>query len=255
MHDDLLASRPEGASHNADICMFCVDKATQDSPVTSVIPPAAGGSDVSDTQPIPDTRREGHNPMSDISKETHEALVAKAVSDATSVTEKALETKTAEASDLAAQNTKLTEELAAAKADNERLNSELDTAQVGLKAANEKVTQLESDIAEAADKAAKAELATERANQVKNLKLYDDEYVAERASAWAEMTDTAWAERLDEWSKVRPASTETATSTDTASAMSGTSGELTKEPAEPGTDAAAQSTNKKPARRAALGLS
>jgi hypothetical protein len=236
LHDQLLASKPEGASHNPDICQFCVDKATEDASTASRNPPADGGPDVSETQPVPDEHggRDTH-PMSDmISKETHEALLAKAVADATSATEKALETKTAEAKDFAAKAEKL-------EADN-----------AGLKADNEKVTQLESDIAKKDEAAAKAEIASKRAEQVKNLKLYDDQYVAERASAWAELTDEAWDQRLDEWSKLKPA-TDASQNTDAASAMSGTSGDLTKEPASTDT-AGDQSTKKSSARRAVLGL-
>lgn len=254
MHDELLADMPEGASHNADICSFCVDQATQIESTASRNPPADGGPDVSGNQSVPDEHggRDIHT-MSDnnISKETHEALLAKAVTDATSATEKALETKTAEAKDLAAENEKVKSENADLKADNERLNGELDTAQVSLKAATEKVTQLESDIARKDQEAAKAEVASKRAEQVKNLKLYDDEYVTERASAWADLSEEAWAERIDEWSKLKPASETPAT--DAASAMSGTSGSLTKEPSSQ--DAAAESTTNKPsARRAVLGL-
>lgn len=253
LHDELLASKPEGASHNADICQFCVDKATEDASTASRNPPAVGGPDVSETQPVPDEHggRDTH-PMSDmISKETHEALLAKAVADATSATEKALETKTAEAKDLAAKAEKLEADNASLKADNDRLNGELDTAQVSLKAANEKVTQLEADIAAKDEAAAKAEIASKRAEQVKNLKLYDDQYVAERASAWAELTDEAWDQRLEEWSKLKPAA-DASTSTDAASAMSGTSGDLTKEPAS--TDTAGDQSKKTSARRAVLGL-
>ena len=186
--------------------------------------------------------------MSDMTKETHEALLTKAVNDATVATEQALATKTEENKSLAAKNQELESEVASLKADNDRLNGELDTAQVSLKAANEKVDQLESDIAAKDEAARKAEIASKRADQVKNLKLYDDEYVQERASSWAELSDEDWTSRLDEWAKIRPVDA-AATKTDNASAMSGTSGELTKEPA---TDAAHET--KTPARRAALGL-
>lgn len=253
LHDELLAHKPEGASHNADICQFCVDKATQDASTASRNPPADGGPDVSENQPAPNEHggRDTH-PMSEtISKETHEALLAKAVADATSATEKALENKTQEAKELAAKVEKFEADNAGLKADNDRLNGELDTAQVSLKAADEKVTQLETDISAKDEAAQKAEIASKRSEQVKNLKLYDDEYVAERASAWAELTDEAWSQRLDEWSKLKPATD--APTTDAASAMSGTSGDLTKEPVS--TDTAGAQSKKTSARRAVLGLS
>lgn len=251
VHDELLANRPEGASHNSDICQFCVDKATEDVSTASRIPPADGGPDVL-IQQVPDEYggRDNH-PMSDtMTKETHDALLAKAVADATSTTEKALEAKAEEVKGLVEKVETLEADNASLKADNDRLNGELDTAQVGLKAATEKVAQLESDIAARDEAAAKAEIASKRAEQVKNLKLYDDEYVAERASAWADLSDEDWTSRLDEWSKIHPAITEPS-ATDTASAMSGTTGTLTQEPVS--TDSAAESTTPS-ARRAVLGL-
>lgn len=252
LHDSLLAEKPEGASHNVDICPFCVESAQSSSP--SRIPPSSAGRDVSETTSQSPTHTEGGTPepMSDtantISKETHDALLAKAVSDATSTTEAALATKTTE---LAAANTKvseLTTEVEQLKGDNARLNSELDTAQVSLKTATDEVASLKNDIAAKDAAAAKAEVASKRADQVKNLALFDDEYVAEKASIWADLADADWALRLEEWSKLKPAAASTEKTTDAASAMSGTSEALTKEPV----DAASKSTT--PARRAALGL-
>lgn len=251
MHDDLLASKPEGASHNGDICPFCVEQATE---IKSTVPEPSrsGGPDVSESQPIPEHGGRDTNPMTDMTKETHEALQAKAVADAVAATEQALATKTEEASAATARADKAEAELATAQADNARLNGELDTAQVSLKTATDKVTQLESDIATKDEAAAKAEIASKRAEQVKNLKLYDDTYVAERAEAWADLSDDDWASRLDEWNKIRPADAKVTPITDAASAMSGTSDALTKEPSS--TDTAGETT-KPTARRAVLGLS
>lgn len=254
MHDELLAAQPKGASHNADICPFCVDKATEN---TSTVPDPSRlrGPDVSEIQSVPNAHGgRDTQPMSDtkmISEETHQALLQKAVADATSATEKALETKTTEAETLKASLAQLESDNAGLKADVDRLNGELDTAQVSLKAANDKATQLEADIAAKDEAARKAETASKRAEQVKNLKLYDDEYVAERASAWAELADDDWASRLDEWAKLKPLKDAPASSDTAASAMSG-SGDLTKEPVS--TDTAAHTT-KPSARRAVLGLS
>jgi hypothetical protein len=190
--------------------------------------------------------------MSDtISTETHEALLKTKVADAVAATEQALAAKTEEAANEKARADKAEAELETVKADNAKLNTELDTAQVSLKAANEKAAQLEADLAAKDEASAKEKLATERASQVRNLKIFEDTYVDERASSWADMAEEDWSARLDEWAKIRPVSTETVT-TDAASAMSGTSGELTKDPE---SDAAAESTKKPSARRAALGLS
>lgn len=254
VHDDLLASKPEGASHNADICQFCVaDKAAQGSAVPE--PSRSDAAGTPDNQPAAiEHGGRDTTPMSDtISKETHEALVAAKVAEATSVTEKALETKTTEAQDLASKVDSLEAEKATLQKEVDRLNSELDTAQVAQKAATEKAEQLEKDIAAERDKATKAELASKRADQVKNLGLYPDEYVQERASKWAEMAEEDWAERLDEWSKLaKPADATKTTDKPSDSAMSGTSGNLTEDPKSTDT---AGATTKPSSRRAVLGLS
>jgi len=187
-----------------------------------------------------------------ISMETHEALQAKAVNDAVATTEKALHTITAERDDLKQKVETLSSEKAALAADNERINKELDSAQVELKSAKDEIATLKADIAKKDEDAAKAEIASKRAEQVKNLKLFDDKYVSEKASSWATIEDTAWAERIEEWRQLKPtaasddASGDTKkTDGDTASAMSGTTESLTKPP---------DNGKKANPRRAALGL-
>lgn len=254
LHDDLLAGMPEGARHDSDICPVCVDKATRVEPTTSRNPSRRkGGPDVSDSsQQSPDehggrdTKTMSENDM--ISKETHEALLEKALKDATSATEGALQRKTEEASQLKDENERLSTESTDLKAENERLNKELDDAQVSLKASKDEVARLEGEIETAKAEAARAEIASKRVEQVKNLGLFEDDYVAEKARAWADMSDEAWAERLDEWAKLKPATSGEPRKTDSASAMSGTSEDLTK-------DHSDSASKKTPARRAALGLS
>lgn len=247
LHDDLLATKPEGARHDADICPFCVEKAH--SSTASRIPPGSAGPDVSDKTENTSTEG-GTNPtMSDISKETHEALLTKAVNDAVKATEAALATKTTEA----AEATKRVQELETAnsdlKSDNDRLNKELDSAQVQLTSATEKATQLEQAAKQAEEDAKLAEIASKRADQVKNLKLFPDEYVSEKASKWAAFDEASWSDQLEEWKQLKPASTEVSATTETASAMTGTSEDLTKAGQQ---DAA--SADKPKARRAVLGL-
>lgn len=252
LHDELLADMPDQARHDAETCPFCIDKSKLDSAqnaaATSRIPPAAGGQDVSDSQ-VP-TNTEGGTPknmpdIEQISKETHEALLTKAVNDAVAATEKALQTITAERDELKAQAETLTSEEATLTADNERLNKELDTAQVTLKAAKDEVAQLKADIAKKDEDATKAELASKRAEQVKNLKLFDEEYVQEKASSWADLDEAAWTERLQEWRQLKPTGDSAGNNTDAASVLTGTTESLTKTPAP---------DKKTPARRAALGL-
>lgn len=246
MHDDLLAEMPEGARHDSDICPFCVEKASQ--ATTSRIPPGSAGPDVSDQQTT--STEGGANPtMSDISQEAHEALLQKAVADAVKATEQALATKTEELASANAKVTTLEAENADLKSDNSRLNTELDTAQVKLSAATEEVASLKADISKKEEEAQLAEIASKRASEVKNLNLFPDEYVTEKASKWASFDEASWAEQVEEWKRLKPVSAEDAKNTDAASAMTGTSETLTKEQQ----DTAASSTTKSP-RRSVLGL-
>lgn len=157
-----------------------------------------------------------------ISKETHDALLDKAVRDAVA----ALETeKAALAQKISDEFTPKVEtletEVASLKTENERLNGELDTAQVQLKEATDEVASLKSDIAAAAEKAERDDRASKRIEQVKGLGLFTDEYIADKASKWADIDDDAWGDRVQEWSALKGASV-TTTTTDTASAMTGT---------------------------------
>ena len=169
--------------------------------------------------------------MDTISKDTHEALLAKAVSDAIAAvnTEKAaLETKVSE---LTATTEGLTSEVAALKADNTRVSTELDTAQVSLKAATDEVASLKTDIASREEAAQRADIARARAEQVRNLGLFGEEYITEKASKWSEIDEAGWTDRLDEWKAAKgtavDATSTTSTTTDTASAMTGTRGAST----------------------------
>jgi hypothetical protein len=183
-----------------------------------------------------------------ISQETHEALLAKAVADATVTTEQALERKTIEASELSIKHDELAAQVSTLTEDNARLNKELDDTQVKLRAATDQVATLKADIA-AKDEAARiTEVAAKRTAQVKNLELFPEDYIGEKASAWAALSDEDWNERVDEWAKARPTDGKATTKTETASAMTGTSGDLTK-------DVDTAPDDKPPARRTVLGLS
>lgn len=190
-----------------------------------------------------------------ISQDAHDALVAKAVKEATEATEKALETKTSE---LASANTKINDlEKANAdlKAANDKLNSDLDEAQVKLTAANEEVSSLKKDIAEKDEAAKVKEIASKRVEQVKNLKLFEDEFVTdERASRWAGLTDEAWDEQVEEWKALKPAAQSAdGQGDDTASAMSGTS-DLTKDKKDDSDTAGAGDDKQTSSRKAVLAM-
>lgn len=184
-----------------------------------------------------------------ITQEAHDALVRKAVEDATQTVEAALATKTEEVSALQTKVEALTTEAATLKTENDRLNTDLDSAQVKLTAATEEVSSLKKDIDDREQAAKTAEIAAKRVEQVKNLKLFESEFVTtERASRWAALTDEAWNEQVEEWKQLKPAVTG---STDTASsAMTGTS-DLTKDTTD---DAAGADDKKTSPRRAVLAL-
>lgn len=251
LHDDLLASQPDGARHASDICPFCVEKAALS---TASDPSGSGRPDVSNKS----TSTEGGDTlsMSDISQEAHEALLKKAVSDAvaeaTKTTEAALATKTKEADESAARVKELETESAGLKTDNDRLNKDLDAAQVKLTSATEEAESLKKAATELEEAAKLAEVASKRGEQVKNLKLFPDDYVGEKASKWAGLTDEAWGEQLEEWKRLKPEASAGATS-DAASAMTGTSEQLTKEQQDAA--AAGGSDDKPKVRRSVLGLS
>lgn len=242
LHDEALELMPKGARHDASLCPICIDRASQ---TTSETPPTDAGR--SDDQTDPNLATEGGKQhMDTLTKETHEALMSQAV-------ERATEQASARIAELEGQVSSLTEERDSAQAENAnlttenaRLNGELDTAQVGLKAKEDEVSQLKTDIEERDEQARLAEIASTRAQQVRNLKLgFTEEQISEKASRWAQTTDEDWAERLEEWKTLRPEGSTAPTTDDTAgSAMSGSN------------EADDASSNGKPksARRAVLGL-
>lgn len=249
LHDLLLAGKPEGAKHNADICPFCVEKASQ---TTTSVPP---GPDVSESD---EHQKGGATPtMNDtmISQETHEALVRQKIDDAVRQSDQALAAQTEKANEALARVAELETELDSVKTENSDLSSKLDEAQVKVNGLETENAQLKSDAAKAAEDKELAEKASERAKQVTNLKLFPEAHVTERASRWAKLSDEDWAEQLEDWKKLKPADgTVTTEGGDQASAMTGTDGDLTST-----TDSASGSTpaggeTKTPARRLALGL-
>lgn len=183
----------------------------------------------------------GSTPVNDtIAQETHDALLQKAVEDATS------EAK-AEIARLQEQVSSLTQERDTAQGRvteleqaNEQVNSELDQAQVQLRTVQEERDELKAEIAKRDEEGQFAELATQRAEQVRNLGLFPEDYIQEKARAWAEISEDDWAGRVEEWKQAKGGTTPSPELPDEqASAMTGTT-----------------ETNGKPvsARRAVLGL-
>lgn len=237
---------PEGARHDIDVCPVCVDKAQAAVSSTSGNPPATGGPDAT-TSTTSQTEGGTHKQMTDISQETHQALLQKAVADATAQANAEIASLKETNATLTSERDTLQTEKASLLEDNNRLNGDLDKAQVGLKAATDEVAALKSDIAAKDEAAQKAEIAAARATQVKNLGLFPEEYISEKASRWAEVDEASWTERLEEWKAAKgdtPPVADGAQKQDAASALTGA-------------DEAAriESEKSKPsARRAVLGL-
>jgi len=106
---------------------------------------------------------------------------------------------------------------------NTDINAKLDDATVALTAATEKADALEADIARKDEEARLATVATERAAQIRNLKLFPDEVIDERAGLWAALDEASWTERVEDWKTVRGSAGASTTGTETASAFTGTS--------------------------------
>lgn len=201
-------------------------------------------SDKSARDLIPDVAPEGGNTSMDTyTQDVHEALLAKAVEEAKAAWATEQAELTAQVETLTQSATTKDAEIASLKEANTEVNGKLDTAEVALTAATEKAAALEADVAAKDEEARLIALSTERAAQVRNLKLFPDEVIDEKAARWAELDEPAWTERVEDWKAVSAAAgATTTTTTETASAITGTTDAPTGT-AKPGT-----------ARRAVLGL-
>jgi hypothetical protein len=179
----------------------------------------------------PKDQEGGSTPVDTITQETHEALLQKAVDDATKddrarIAE--LEEQVSELTNMAETAQARVTELEQA---NEQVSAELDEAQVKLNAATDENAQLKQDIADRETEAEISERAEERAEQVRNLGLFQEEYVKEKARDWAEISEDDWSARVEEWQKAKGTTTGTPTTPsetppqDTSSAMEGSNGE------------------------------
>lgn len=239
LHDRALDLMPEDASHESDECPICIEKAAQQ-----------GDAEATDSSSTEDENMEGNMSATQtdtLSQETHDALLRTAVADATAALQRDNEALTEQVEELTSERDEAQTKVSTLEGEVARLNDDLDNVQVELAAAQEKVTELESDIAERDEQAQIREVAQERAKQVRNLNLFSDDAIDEKAERWAALSDEDWAERLEEWKGIQGSNAggdgAGDGSTETASAMSGSS---------EGQDEA--SKKKSSARRAILGL-
>jgi hypothetical protein len=249
LHDLLLAGKPEGAKHNAEICVFCVEKASQS---------AASGNppDVSENQ----STEGGATPtMNDtiqqISMEAHTALVKQEVEKACQASDQALATQTEKANTATARVTVLETELASVKQELADVNAKRDEDAVKINGLTEENAQLKKDKADDESRRQLEDKSSERAKQVTNLNLFPEAYVTEKAQKWAELSDEAWAEQVESWQKLKPAGDGAGAGEgggDQASSMTGGDGTLTSTKDDASDSGGGE--KKTPARRAVLGL-
>lgn len=195
LHDEALELMPEGASHDESSCLICVEKAA-----------LAEGGNSNNEHSSEDEFQEGSMSgatTDTLSQETHDALLRAAVQDATAALTRDNEALTEQVEALTSEREEAVGKVSTLEGEVARLNNELDTAQVELAAANEKVTELESDIAERDEEAQIREVAQERAKQVRNLKLFPEDQIDEKAARWAKLSDEDWADRLEEWQGIQ----------------------------------------------------
>lgn len=221
LHDEALELMPEGASHDEASCPICVEK--------SSLEVESNTDNSSSKEDEPKEGSMSENKTDTLSQETHDALLRSAVQDATAALTRDNEALTEQVEALTSERDEAKEKVSTLEGEVARLNDEFDSAQVELAAANEKVEELEADIAQRDEEAELREVAQERAKQVRNLKLFPDEAIDEKAERWARLSDEEWAERLDEWKGIQTttggeeAGGKTTTSTETASAITGSS--------------------------------
>ena len=187
----------------------------------------------------------GSTPVADnektIAQETHEALLRKAVDDATEEARAEIAQLKEKVSDLSTTVETAEARVTELEQAHESTSAELDQAQVQLKTVTEENEQLKEDIASRDAEAEIAKVADERAEQVRNLGLFQEDYIKDKARVWAQVSEDDWSSRIEEWQQAKGDVVTTAAPQEQASAMSGAS------PAPKGGE-------KKSNRRAVLGL-
>jgi len=219
LHDEVLDLMPAGATHDRVTCPFCADSAQQSEP------PLTGESGRSDAPTTVPDRTEGGSTQAvedtRITQETHDALVRAAVDQATADLARIRDELQTQLTDATSERDAVKAEAAGLTEDNERLNTELDAAQVQLKSATDAKADLDKQLTDLQETSRLSEVAATRAAQVRNLGLFTEEHIAEKASRWAAVPDEEWAERIEEWKAVQGESP--TTDTDSASALTGSS--------------------------------
>jgi len=187
LHAELLQLQPDDARHDADLCPICAAESAS-------------------ARPDPEPRQEGGKHTLDAEKltqETHQALVRAAVEQATAESTRKVNDLTAQVAALTTERDTAASQAVTLTAENDRLNGELDAAQIQLRTVSDEKSALEADLAARVKDAQLAEVAAARATQVRNLQLFPEDHIAEKARKWAEVDETDWADRLEEWKTIR----------------------------------------------------
>lgn len=140
-----------------------------------------------------------------MTQETHEALLRKAIDDATAEARAEIAALTEKVSDLSTTAETAQTRVIELEQAHEATSAELDQAQVQLQAASEERDQLKADIATRDAEAEIAELASQRSEQVRNLGLFPEDYIKDKARMWAAIPGDDWSSRVEEWQQAKGA--------------------------------------------------
>lgn len=182
--------------------------------------------------------------MDTITKETHEALLQKAVDDATAQLREEKASIEAQLATTTTERDQAVKHADEVETEVSRLEGELDTAQVKLKSAEDENASLKGDLSARDEALALKEKAGERAEEVRALGLFPEEHIVEKAERWAGYSDDEFAEVVADWKAARSTSKEEG-SVETASRMSGSS---------EGAGSTSTKTTETSARRRVLGI-
>jgi hypothetical protein len=184
LHDRLLAEKPADAVHDPATCVLC---AMEDQPAH---------------------KPKGGTTMGDFTQADMDAAVVAAKAELQKDID-ALQAKLAELS-TAAQETEVGKAVAEAVAAKEtalsELQTKLDAAEAAKNTAETALSDLEAFWAKAIEDAATAEALeakkTERLAEAKDIGVFTDEELTEKADRFAAMSDEDWADRTGEWKAI-----------------------------------------------------
>lgn len=180
LHDFMLEGKPEGASHDASTCPFCV--------TGEVASATSNGGNVSDKTY---TEQEINDLLAKVSGLEAKVTELTASSEATELDQRIAEAK----AELETQVTDLQSKLDAAMAESGAHKKNYD----------ELTEYLDTEVKAAAEAAALEGRKAERVEAVKEVASFSDEYLDANAERFAAMSDEAFAAAIEDWKVVAEA--------------------------------------------------